>query len=51
MNKNKDFIQLPPLPADMDGDAVSILWEYAKMPDEERKHYQGILRHGKTEGW
>ena len=38
MNKNKDFIQLPPLPADMDGDAVSILWEYAKMPDEERKH-------------
>ena len=38
MNKNKDFIQLPPLPADMDGDAVSILWEYAKMPSEERKH-------------
>ena len=38
MNKNKDFIQLPPLPADMDGDAVIILWEYAKMPDEERNH-------------
>ena len=38
MNKNKDFIQLPPLPADMDGDAVSILWEYAKMPVEEREH-------------
>ena len=32
----KEYIQLPPLPADLDGDAVRVIWEFAKLSDEEK---------------
>ena len=32
----KEYIQLPPLPADMEWDAVKVIWEFAKLSDEEK---------------
>ena len=31
------MIQLPPLPRDLDTEALKVLWEYAKMPKEGQK--------------
>lgn len=43
MDKNYDCIQLPPLPADMDANAVGILWEYIRMPPEEQEKMKEFL--------
>lgn len=43
MDKNFDRIQLPPLPADMDANAVAVLWEYIKMPAEEQERMKEYL--------
>lgn len=32
----KEYIQLPPLPADTPWDVLNVLWEFAKLDDEER---------------
>lgn len=32
----KEYIQLPPLPADTPWDILNVLWEFAKLDDEER---------------
>lgn len=32
----KEFIQLPPLPADTPWDVLNVLWEFAKLSEEER---------------
>ena len=32
----KEYIQLPPLPADTPWDVLNVLWEFAKLDEEER---------------
>lgn len=32
----KEYIQLPPLPADTPWEVLNVLWEFAKLDDEER---------------
>lgn len=32
----EEYIQLPPLPADLEWDAVKVIWEYAKLSEEEK---------------
>lgn len=32
----RNYIQLPPLPADMPFEAMKLIWQYAKMPVERR---------------
>lgn len=32
----KEYIQLPPLPADTPWDVLNVLWEFAKLDDDER---------------
>ena len=32
----KEYIQLPPLPADTPWDVLNVLWEFAKLSEEER---------------
>ena len=32
----KEYIQLPPLPADTPWDVLNLLWEFAKLDEEER---------------
>lgn len=32
----EEYIQLPPLPADLECDAVKVIWEYAKLSEEEK---------------
>lgn len=36
MEKEK-YIQLPPIPEDMDGNTVRLIWEYAKLPKKEKQ--------------
>lgn len=36
IEKKKGYIQLPPLPEELDGGLVHVLWEYAKLPEAER---------------
>ena len=41
----EEYIQLPPLPADLECDAVKIIWEYAKLSEEEKiKVYDDMCR-------
>ena len=35
--KKDGYIQLPPLPEEMDGKMVRLLWEYAKLPAADRE--------------
>ena len=35
--KKDGYIQLPPLPEELDGKMVRLLWEYAKMPEADRE--------------
>lgn len=37
MRKDVKYIQLPPLPEDMESQAIEAVWLFAKMNDEERK--------------
>lgn len=32
----KEYVQLPPLPADTPWDVLNVLWEFAKLSEEER---------------
>lgn len=32
----KEYIQLPPLPEDTPWDVLNVLWEFAKLSEEER---------------
>lgn len=32
----RNYIQLPPLPADMPVESIELIWQYAKMPVEKR---------------
>lgn len=36
IEKKNGYIQLPPLPEDLDRSLVHVLWEYAKLPETER---------------
>ena len=36
IEKKKGYIQLPPLPEELDGGLVHVLWEYAKLSEAER---------------
>lgn len=36
IEKKNGYIQLPPLPEELDGSLVHVLWEYVKLPDAER---------------
>lgn len=36
-NTNEEYIQLPPLPKNMEGSAVRLIWEYMKLPKEKQK--------------
>ena len=36
MEKEK-YIQLPPIPEDMDGRTVRMIWEYAKLPKKKKQ--------------
>lgn len=51
--KKEGYIQLPPLPEEMDGKMVRLLWEYAKLPvaDQEAiyRQYQVLSKLERTE--
>ncbi|MDY4578511.1 MAG: hypothetical protein SO471_11280 [Anaerobutyricum hallii] len=36
MRKEK-YIQLPPIPEELDGNVVRMIWEYTKLPEKERQ--------------
>ena len=36
MNGDEEYIQLPPLERSLEGEAVSLIWEYAKLPQGKR---------------
>nr|WP_297935378.1 hypothetical protein [uncultured Blautia sp.] len=36
IEKKNGYMQLPPLPEELDGSLVHVLWEYAKLPEAER---------------
>ncbi len=31
------YIQLPPIPEELDGNVVRLIWEYAKLPEKEQQ--------------
>ena len=43
MTMKNDFIQLPPLPRDLDADGIKILWEYVKMPPEGQERLRKYM--------
>ena len=36
MGKEK-YIQLPPIPEELDGNVVRMIWEYTKLPEKEQQ--------------
>ena len=36
MEKEK-YIQLPPIPEELDGNVVRMIWEYTKLPEKEQQ--------------
>ena len=36
MRKEK-YIQLPPIPEELDGNVVRMIWEYTKLPEKEQQ--------------
>ena len=36
MRKEK-YIQLPPIPEELDGNVVRLIWEYTKLPEKEQQ--------------
>ena len=36
MGKEK-YIQLPPIPEELDGNVVRLIWEYTKLPEKEQQ--------------
>lgn len=49
---NKEYIQLPPLPADLEADALKVIWEYLKLSDEQKENVLFDLKGmvGETDG-
>ena len=48
----REYIQLPPIPADLDWDVVKVIWEFAKLSEDEREKVHsdlGIIIGGKDE--
>lgn len=37
-------VQLPPLPLDLPLESIEIIWQYAKMPQQERTMFQEFMR-------
>lgn len=49
---DKEYIQLPPLPADLEADALKVIWEYLKLSKEQQENVLFDLKSmiGETEG-
>ena len=49
---DKEYIQLPPLPADLEADALKVIWEYLKLSNEEKECVLFDMKRiiGETEG-
>ena len=47
MRKEK-YIQLPPIPEELDGNVVRMIWEYTKLPEKEQQFvYEECFVNGK----
>lgn len=46
----RNYIQLPPLPADMPFEAMKLIWQYAKMPAEKRGMFLEFIEKSVDEG-
>lgn len=50
---NKEYIQLPPLEKNTDGNLVRLLWEYARLPEKDQeatyKQYQILSKKDRTQ--
>lgn len=33
----KKYIQLPPIPEELDGNVVRLIWEYTKLPEKDKQ--------------
>ena len=40
----REYIQLPPLPADIDAETLRVIWEYLKLSDEEQKQVFEVIK-------